>query len=396
MRQAGQSDPDGVLAALREGADADLVKSINPEVLRLLLDGLAERRQAERKLAESEARQRALLNAIPDAIFRLSRDGTILDVQAHRNRVLNARAKSLVGLPVDQSPMPGPVIEKLQRCIERTLANDEVQSLEYYLRDGKDKRHFEARVVKSGADEVVAIVRDITLQKRAEERVLQGERLAAIGQMVAGLAHESRNALQRSQACLEMLALELEDRPEALDLVDRIQKAQNHLHHLYEEVRNYAAPIHLQRQACQIAQVWRDTWAHLEAERRQKNVRLREEVQHEPLTCKADPQALEQLFRNVLENAISACPESGTIVIRCARTDFEKRDAIRIFVRDDGPGFSIEERGRAFEPFFTTKTRGTGLGLPIARRIAEAHGGTMVIGDTTSPGAEIVVTLPCA
>ena len=396
MRQASQSDPDGLLAALREGADADLVKQVNPEVLRLLLGGLAERRQAERKLAESEARQRALLNAIPDAIFRLSRDGTVLDVQAHRNRGLNARAESIIGSKVDQSPMPGPVIEKLQRGIERALASDEVQSLEYYLRDARGKRHFEARVVKSGEDEVVAIVRDTTVQKRAEERVLQGERLAAIGQMVAGLAHESRNALQCSQACLEMLAIELEDRPEALELVDRIQKAQNHLHHLYEEVRNYAAPIHLQRQVCNIAHVWRDTWTHLEAERRQKNVRLCEEVQDVPMTCKADPQALEQLFRNVVENAISACPEPGTIVIRCARTEFEGQEAIRIFVRDDGPGFSVEDRGRAFEPFFTTKTRGTGLGLPIARRIAEAHGGTIAIGDTTLPGAEIVVTLPCS
>ena len=81
--------------------------------------------------------------------------------------------------------------------------------------------------------------------------------------MVAGLAHESRNAFQRIQACLEMLALEVEDRPEALEWVARIQRAQEHLHHLYEEVRNYAAPIHLERRACDMARAWRDTWSHL-------------------------------------------------------------------------------------------------------------------------------------
>src|SRR5207244_7695212 len=97
------------------------------------------------------------------------------------------------------------------------------------------------------------IVRDITERRGIEDRLMQSERLAAIGQMVAGLAHESRNALQRSKACLELLALELAGQPEVLDLVARVQKAQDHLHHLYEEVRGYAAPIKLQTQLYDLA-----------------------------------------------------------------------------------------------------------------------------------------------
>ena len=94
---------------------------------------------------------------------------------------------------------------------------------------------------------ILKVGHDITFLKQAQERALQSERLAAIGQMVTGLAHESRNALQRSQACLEMLALAVRDRPEALDLIERLQKAQDHLHHLYEDVRGYAAPIKLDK-----------------------------------------------------------------------------------------------------------------------------------------------------
>lgn len=395
MRPASVADADSLLAALRPGAEAGFVKQVDPELLGLLLSGLGERRQAERKLAESEARQRALLNAIPDAIFRLRRDGTILDLRAHRQHQFNGDADSLLGLERDGARLPGPVVDKLQRSIERALTSDVVQSVEYYLRTTQGKRYFEARIVACGEDEVVAIVRDTTQQKRADERALQAERLAGIGQMVAGLAHESRNALQRSQACLEMLALELEDRPQALQLVERIQKAQNHLHHLYEEVRHYAAPIRLQIQPCNLAHVWRDTWLHLEAAHRQKDVRLCECVPPSPLICKADPEALEQLFRNLLENAITACPTAGTIAIRGVPAELDGHAAIRIFVRDDGPGFSPEHRGRAFEPFFTTKIHGTGLGLPIARRIAESHGGTLAIGDPSPPGAELIVTLPC-
>jgi PAS domain S-box-containing protein len=343
-----------------------------------------------------EARHRALLNAIPDTMFRIDRQGIILDIQTHQGSALSTRAERIIGSRIEQAPLPEVAVERLRRCIDRALCRGEVQCLEYELATGTSPRHYEVRVVKSGEDEVVAIVRDTTLQKQAEERALQSERLAAIGQMVTGLAHESRNAFQRSQACLEMLALELEGQPESLELVARIQKAQEHLHHLYEEVRHYAAPIHLHKQACDLAQIWRDTWAHLELERREKDVRLYEEIRAVPLTCRADPNALEQLFRNVLENAIAACPEPGTILIRCARSELQGQAAVRISVHDNGPGFRPETRAKAFEPFFTTKTKGTGLGLAIAQRIAEAHAGRIEVGEASEPGGELIVTLPYA
>src|SRR6185295_18076690 len=103
--------------------------------------------------------------------------------------------------------------------------------------------------------------------KQAQDRLLQSERLAAIGEMMTGLAHESRNALQRSQSCLEMLEMEIQDRPAALDLLARIQKAQDHLHRLYEEVRGYAAPLLIRRETLDIRNVLRETWDHLELSR---------------------------------------------------------------------------------------------------------------------------------
>src|SRR5262249_28947483 len=95
------------------------------------------------------------------------------------------------------------------------------------------------------------------------ERLGQSERLAAIGRWMAGLAHKSRNALQRSQACLEMLKLDVADQPAALDLVSRIQTAQDHLHQLYEEVRDYAAPIRLKREEHDLQVILHETWDHL-------------------------------------------------------------------------------------------------------------------------------------
>jgi signal transduction histidine kinase len=237
------------------------------------------------------------------------------------------------------------------------------------------------------------IVRDVTDVKQTREQLLQSERLAAIGQMVTGLAHESRNAFQRSQACLEMLAMEVEDRPEALGLVARIQEALEHVHYLYEEVRNYAAPLKLSLEACDLQDLWLETWAHLEVMRTAKDIRLREEIACPNLYCVVDRHAIEQLFRNVLENAIDASPDGEEILIRCTDTRLRDQPAVRINICDRGPGLCGEARRRIFEPFFTTKTRGTGLGMAIAQRIAQAHAGQICVADSDQ-GADIAVTLP--
>jgi signal transduction histidine kinase len=238
----------------------------------------------------------------------------------------------------------------------------------------------------------VSTQRDITARKRAEERMLQAQRLAAIGEMVAGLAHESRNALQRSKACLEMLAMEVEDRPEALDLVARVNKAQDHLHHLYEEVRSYAAPLKLKRETVNLADVWRDCWSHLELMRSEKRVELVEPAGEAPLV-EADLFALGQVFRNIFENAIVACPEAGEVTVSWRRTRLEERPAVEVAICDNGPGLNPEQAQRIFDPFFTTKTKGTGLGMAIAKRIVEAHGGRIAVG-VNCGGAQILLTLP--
>ena len=240
---------------------------------------------------------------------------------------------------------------------------------------------------------ILAVGQDITSLREAQNRALQSERLAAIGQMMAGLAHESRNALQRSQACLEMLAIKVHDRPDALDLIARIQNAQDHLHHLYEDVRGYAAPILLERRESNLREIWQEAWTHLEPASRAKKAVLHENVEGVNLVACVDPFRLGQVFRNLFENALAACPTPVEITISAREATLEGRPVLVLSVLDNGPGIPPEQVGKLFEPFFTTKTKGTGLGLSIARRIIEEHGGSLQIGPSAA-GAEFLITLP--
>src|SRR5207302_1301931 len=114
-----------------------------------------------------------------------------------------------------------------------------------------------------GRPRVTLLGYDITDLQAAQQRAVQMERLAAIGQTAAGLAHEARNALQRIQSCLSILGLRLQDQPDCQNILARAQKGQDDLSRLFNEVRDYAAPLRLDLQPCDLADVWREAWADL-------------------------------------------------------------------------------------------------------------------------------------
>ena len=240
----------------------------------------------------------------------------------------------------------------------------------------------------------ISIQRDITERKATEERLLQSERLAAIGRAMTGLAHESRNALQRNQANLEMLAGMLKDRPDAQKYLNRMQKAQEDLQQLYEEVRRYASPMHIKPRTENLKTILQSAWVHLSPSREQVNATLKiTDGDAEPI-CDVDPFAFEQVFRNILENSLSICSEPIEISVQFSQFALAGEPAVTIVIRDNGPGFEANNLPRVFDEFFTTKTHGTGLGLAIVKRIVVAHHGMVVANPVQPRGAEFVITLP--
>ena len=226
------------------------------------------------------------------------------------------------------------------------------------------------------------------------ERDLEAIRLAAISAAMNGLAHESRNALQRSQVSLELLAMELHDRPTAVNLIARIQLAQNDLHRLYEKVRDYASPLRLDLQRQAFSPIVHDAWNELESLRAGRVVQLRQECMADDPDCEVDRRAMTRVFNHLLRNALAACSDPVEIAISYQATDLRGQPALQIELQDNGPGFSAADRQNAFAPFFTTKTKGSGLGLATSKRIVEAHGGRIMLGSPAHKGTQFILILP--
>ncbi len=394
------SDLDGAIEALRQGAADYIVKPIDPETLRFRTQRLIEQHRLTLARARGDSLFRNLVEAAECMIVMLRpRDHAILYFSPYAEQLTGYAAADVLGKSFLDLLVTEDDRTRLAASEHAALAGFPQRAIERQIRcrDGRLRPmvgNLRCLPDYDGSPALLIVDHDITELKQAQQRALNVERLAAIGQMCAGLAHESRNALQRSQACLEMLALKLNDRPDALGLIGRIQQAQDDLHRLYEDVREYAAPIKLVLRDCDLCEIWRRAWSNLEPFRAGKQAKLREPVAEIHLACQADPFRLEQVFRNILDNALCARDDDVEITISGTEIWLDGRPAVQLSISDNGPGVNPDQHDKIFETFYTTKTRGTGLGLAIVKRIVEAHGGRIWLDATGHEGAEIILTLP--
>lgn len=413
-----------MVEAVNKALDLDLaIIEDSYEFHRLRLEKLAERERSERKF-------RNLVEAAACLIVILRDDSSIVYFSPYAERLTGYPAEDVSASPfielfahdgedADARDQPG-ARELWQLALRQLPVND--CEMPIRVRDGSF-RWLVWNALRlddfDGDPAILAVGHDITEKRRSAERLLQAERLAAIGQTITGLAHESRNALQRINSCTEMLEFEVEGNDEAMQLIRRSQKAQDDLTRLFDEVRSFAAPINLDRSPCEVDHIWREAWQLVQGDCRGRDAVLEEVLLTDHRQTNLDRFRLVQVFRNLFENALAACGDPVRIQITCRclshESEREERnrgrgrrmpeplpggadtggcDQLEIRVRDNGPGLTPRARREVFEPFFTTKAKGTGLGMAIARRILDAHGGSISVGDSPAPGAEFVLTLP--
>lgn len=230
----------------------------------------------------------------------------------------------------------------------------------------------------------------------AQQRAVQSERLAAIGTAVAAVAHESRNALQRIRSRVDLIRLMHENDSDLLGDLSAIEAASAQLQSQFEELRQFSTPIALRKSCCGLRDLMHHVWHNVLCACPNSGSRL--SVPAHDIQCMIDPVRIEQVMRNLFENAIAAGKGEALVEVDWMIRESNDEETLSVTVRDNGPGFTEDQRVSAFEPFFTTNGHGTGtgLGLPICRRIIEAHGGSINIEDNEGNGAAITLSLPGA
>lgn len=380
--------------------DMEALRNLNETLEERVADRTAVAEERARDLAASEALYHSLVETLPLGVARKDREGRFTYVNDLFCELTGRTKKAVLGGTV-ANVYPAPMVERSrlddQRVIETGRVVQRVQK--QVLPDGQERiLELLKTPVRDSAGNVIGtqtVLWDITERKAAEERMLHAERLAAVGEMVTGVAHESRNALQQIGACAKMLEWEVNSDGAATGLITDVQKAHDRLHRLFENLRGYVSPLKLEQRTANLNDVFQEAWKSTAPLRSGRNVSLVHEGDGLDLRCLIDPFQMEQVFRNILENSLAACEDPVRIHVRWSQEVLAEKPALRIAITDNGPGLSPEAARCIFDPFFTTRTQGTGLGMAIVRRIIEAHGGQIQAGRAEEVGGtEVRITLP--
>ena len=233
-----------------------------------------------------------------------------------------------------------------------------------------------------------AILRDVTDQRRTEAELARSRALAAVGEMAAKLAHEVKNPLAGIYAAVQVLARDLDAKDPRRAIFDEIGAEVRRVDQTVIDLLRFSRPVPPRLRPTSLGALARDVVEPLR--RAHPSVELALDVPEE-LVLQLDERMIGTALENLVSNALQAVEGRGTRVLVAARRE---ATGMVIEVRDDGPGVPPTQREEVFEPFFTTKTRGTGLGLPIARKNAEAHGGSLVLDDAPEGGARFTLRIP--
>ena len=349
---------------------------------------------------DQEARLQAILHTAVEAIIVIDQRGACESLNPAAEAMFGYGAEEVIGKNISML-MPSPYREEHDGYLENYLQTGQKKIIGIgrevtgLRKSGEEFPIYLAVSEVQLPDRIIftGFVQDISEQKESQSRLVQSERLAVLGEAMARLAHESRNSLQRIQIAVETARLHSEAGTPLSGQLDAIEKASDGLDALLSELKNYAAPLTLDRIDACLVGVWREAWQATAPLRVGRTVELREVISEARIACEVDRFRMEQVFRNLFENSLAACTDPVQISIHVSQMHAGVGDFWEIRVSDNGPGLSAQQAARIFEPFFTTKAKGTGLGMAIASRIIEAHGGTMSVG-TTDRGTEIIIQLP--
>jgi len=359
-----------------------------------ILHDLSRRVQIEEALRKSEERVRSIVESAVDGIVVIDDRGSIQAFNPSAERLFGYSVSEVLGRNVSML-MPSPDRERHDGYMQHYIRTGE-QKIIGIGREvtglRKDGTTFPVHLsvgemINEGKRSFTGILHDLSDRVALENRLAEQKSLAKLGEMAAVVAHEVKNPIAGIRGALQVITSRMpadqRDRTVLIDIIARLDA----LNRIVQDMLMFARPRPLRHEPVAVGTLLRDTASMIESDISMPNLKI---AVSGTADIAGDREMLQVVFQNILMNAAQAMEGQGHIEV----TITPAQGRCRIAVADQGPGMPDEVRAKAFEAFFTTKHRGTGLGLPIARRVVEAHGGTMRIDVPPAGGTTISIELP--
>ena len=349
-------------------------------------------RSARTSLSKVKAFSDSLVENMPIGLLAIDAEGTITSTNQTAESVLQLSPREIIGkkalhiLPVqlleliEGLKLKGGIVEK---------------EIEFLSRDGKRIPLEVITTVLKEEDgtfwEHVILFRDLTEIRRLRQEIDRSHRLASLGRLAAGIAHEIRNPLSSIKGFATYFRERYHDIPEDRKTADIMIQEVERLNRVIGQLLEFARPMNIRLRPTSLQTFVRRSLKVIEKQAQEKNITISLDIPPDDGDVMIDPDRMSQVFLNLYLNAIEAMDNGGTLSITLTRED--SGQAV-IVISDTGNGIENKDLGKIFDPYFTTKPSGTGLGLAIVHRIVEAHHGEVTVESEPGIRTTVSVALP--
>jgi signal transduction histidine kinase len=348
----------------------------------------------------SDAFYRHIVSGMRNGVLAITRDARLALINDEAYRIFGVAAQP------DDVGQPIATVLKDHPDVVRVLAgafdlHHLPNRVEMRLKPSNKVIGYTLAFVRSDDGEMIGATmffKDLTRVEQLEERERLRDRLAAVGEMAAVIAHEVKNPLAGIEVMAGLLRRKIPDAPDAqMVLTDIISEAKM-ANAIVQEVLDFVRPIRLQVEHTAVAEAVQGAVQLADSKGKRGHVEVNFAISNGLPQINADQHQITQVFTNLLMNAYEAMGGRGRVTISAEMIRFEDagdgRDAVLVEFADNGPGIPPDVAEKVFDPFFTTKAQGSGLGLAIVRKIVDAHDGRIDLRTTPGQGTTIRVTLP--
>jgi PAS domain S-box-containing protein len=370
--------------------EKEMTKSLS-EYAETLQNELIENIELQRKIQGLNNYLQTIITSLPDKIYEIDENGIInfMSRSLRKKEESSREFKNKHFLEFVTSKYKDLVLSKVEEAKKGIYKPYEIEAT------SKDGRKHNLLITTSpviGTTHHIIVEREITEFKNLEKKLYDSQKLAALGQLSAGIAHEIRNPLSSIKMSLQILVKRMNPEGNDLKRFKIAEKEVEHLEMLVNDILAFAKPVEPKKVSVSLSKVLEQAIAMSEKGIADKNIEVQTDFADVPPVA-IDAAMMTDAFINIIRNAVEALNDNGKIQVTL-RYSYESDQSVAIEVTDNGSGIDEADMPHIFNPFFTRKNYGTGLGLSLVKKIIDIHQGTIDIFSKKNEGTKVLIILP--